>query len=121
MVLGPSVRIMLRSDSSKPRISEVMPTIEVMPITTPRIVSAERSLLPRSVSIAIRQISPIRPLFTTQCLDGIESSGACRRVGPEEQADAGSDADAEHHGPPFQARRERAESRDGLCRDEAES
>ena len=45
MVLGPSARIMSRSDSSKPRIIAVMPTIDVMPMTTPSTVSAERILL----------------------------------------------------------------------------
>ena len=65
MVDGPRERIVSRSDSSNPRISEVMPTIEVIPMTTPRMVSPERSLLLRSVSSAIRQTSPINPLFTT--------------------------------------------------------
>ena len=60
-VFGPSARIESRSDSSKPRISAVMPTIEVMPMTTPRTVSAERILLVRSVSIDIDTISPNNP------------------------------------------------------------
>ena len=54
IVLGPSARTWSRSDSSKPRMSEVIPTMAVMPITTPRMVSAERSLLVRSVSSAMR-------------------------------------------------------------------
>ena len=44
---------MSRSDWSKPRIIAVMPTIEVMPMTTPSTVSAERILLVRTVSNAI--------------------------------------------------------------------
>ena len=53
MVFGPIARIMSRSDWSKPRISDVMPTIDVMPMTTPSTVSAERILLVRTVSNAI--------------------------------------------------------------------
>ncbi len=53
IVFGPSALIDWRSELSKPRISDVMPTIEVTPITTPSTVSAERILLPRSVLNAI--------------------------------------------------------------------
>ena len=53
IVLGPIERMLSRSDWSKPRMSDVMPTIDVTPITTPRMVSPERSLLARSVSHAI--------------------------------------------------------------------
>src|SRR6478736_3883004 len=84
-VLGPSARIESRSDSSKPRISAVIPTIEVMPMTTPRTVSAERILLVRSVSIDIDTISPnnperivairSRPLFAPQRFDRIQPGG----------------------------------------------
>ena len=73
IVFGPSARMLSRSDSSKPRMSDVMPTIDVMPMTTPRMVSAERSLLLRSVSSAMRDdFAEPDPLFTTQRLDGIE-------------------------------------------------
>ena len=61
IVLGPSWLIESRSDLSKPRMSDVMPTIEVMPMTTPSTVSAERILFVRSVSIDIATISPSRP------------------------------------------------------------
>src|SRR6476661_3077534 len=60
-VFGPRARIESRSDSSKPRISDVMPTIDVMPMTTPSTVSAERILLVRSVSIDIDTISRSSP------------------------------------------------------------
>src|SRR5204862_1376586 len=60
IVLGPIAPIMSRSDWSKPRIIAVMPTIAVMPITTPSTVSAERSLLLRIVSSAMRTTSPNR-------------------------------------------------------------
>ncbi len=53
MVSGPSWLIDSRSELSKPRISDVIPTIDVMPMTTPSTVSAERILLVRSVSNAI--------------------------------------------------------------------
>jgi hypothetical protein len=61
IVFGPSWLIESRSELSKPRISEVIPTIDVMPMTTPSTVSAERILLVRSVSNDIVTISPSRP------------------------------------------------------------
>src|SRR4029453_7311530 len=61
IVFGPSARIESRNDSSKPRMSDVMPTIDMMPMTTPRTVNAERILLVRSVSTDIVTISPRRP------------------------------------------------------------
>ena len=57
MVLGPSSRIMSRNESSKPRMIELMPTIAVMPITTPRTVSPDRILLARIVPSAIPIVS----------------------------------------------------------------
>ena len=45
MMSGPIARTESRSDSSKPRIIAVIPTIDVMPMTTPSTVSAERILL----------------------------------------------------------------------------
>ena len=61
IVFGPIAAIISRSDWSKPRIIAVMPTIDVMPMTTPSTVSAERILLPRTVSNAIATTSPSRP------------------------------------------------------------
>ena len=61
IVFGPSWLIESRSDWSKPRMSEVMPTIDVMPMTTPSTVSAERILLVRRVSIDMTTISDISP------------------------------------------------------------
>ena len=60
IVFGPIAPIMSRSDWSKPRIIEVIPTIDVMPMTTPSTVSAERILFVRTVSNAIVTISPKR-------------------------------------------------------------
>ena len=42
-VSGPIVSIVSRSDWSSPRISDVLPTIDMMPMTTPRIVSPDRA------------------------------------------------------------------------------
>jgi hypothetical protein len=61
IVFGPIWRKRSLNDSSKPRIKAVMLTIEVMPMTTPRMVNAERSLLVRRVSTAIVRISWRRP------------------------------------------------------------
>ena len=61
IVVGPICRNRSLNDSSKPRSSAVTLTIEVMPMTTPRMVRAERSLLVRSVSTAIVRISARSP------------------------------------------------------------
>ena len=58
IVFGPSELIDSRSEESNPRISDVMPTIDVTPITTPSTVSAERILLLRRVSNAMAAVSP---------------------------------------------------------------
>src|SRR5687768_11361554 len=102
MVFGPSSWMLSRSELSKPRMSDVMPTIDVMPMTTPRIVSADRILFVRTVSSAMRRTSPRSPLFTPQCLDRIERRGPGRRVGAEEQANGRGYADAKHDGPHLQ-------------------
>src|SRR6188474_2692015 len=101
-------------------MSEVTPTIEVMPMTTPSTVSPDWSLLARNVSSAMRRISPMSPLFTAQRLDGIQAGGARRGVGAEEQPDAGGDADAEDHRPGLETRGQRAEIGDGLRGQESE-
>src|SRR5688572_28168983 len=111
IVLGPSARTWSRSDSSKPRMSDVIPTIAVMPITTPRMVNADRSLLVRRVSSAILTTSPASDLFTAQRLDGIKARGTRCRVEAEEESHAGRDAQAQDHGPRLEARRERRHRR----------
>src|SRR5262245_13457870 len=93
-------------------MSEVIPTIEVMPMTTPRMVRAERSLLPLIVSRAMRTTSPASDLFTAQCLDGVEPRRARGGIEPEEEAHGGGDGDAEHHGPGLHAGLERGERGD---------
>ena len=109
IVFGPIAQIISRSDWSKPRIIAVMPTIDVMPITTPSTVSAERILLVRTVSNAIAMTSPKRvdadighcalSHSRLQRLDRIEARRAHGRIQTEEQADQRGDADAERHRP----------------------
>src|SRR5262245_32720982 len=111
IVFGPSWRMLSRSDSSNPRISDVIPTIAVMPMTTPRMVSPERILFVRSVSNAIQTTSRSNPLFTAQGLDWIERRRARCRIRAEEQADAGGDADAEHDRPRLEAGGQRCQRR----------
>src|SRR5438045_9431134 len=104
-----------RSDSSKPRISEVMPTIDVMPMTTPSTVRAERILFVRSVSIDIPTISLSNParipamLFPPQRFDRIERRRPHCRIHAEEEADDRRDADADEHRPPFHRRGQRGQ------------
>ena len=82
IVFGPSCRMLSRSDWSKPRTSDVMPTIAVMPMTTPRTVNAERSLLTRSVSSASVTTSPSSLAFIYSRLNAsIGSSCAAREAG----------------------------------------
>ena len=106
MVFGPSSRIESRSDSSKPRMSEVIPTIDVMPMTTPSTVSADRILFVRSVSIDMpddfaeqTRIGGPPRLLPPQRLDRVEARRTHCRKHPEEQADAGGDADPDRHRP----------------------
>ena len=65
MVLAPACRTDSASPSLNPRMSEVIPTIEVMPMTTPSTVNAERILLERSVSNDMATISASRPARKT--------------------------------------------------------
>src|SRR5512134_3793207 len=106
MVLGPSSSMLARSELSKPRMSDVMPTIDVMPMTTPSTVSPERILLERRVSSAMRRTSPNSPLLTSERLDGVERRCARGGIGAEEQANGGRNPHTEHHRPEFQRRRQ---------------
>src|SRR5678815_248525 len=94
--------MLARSELSKPRMSDVMPTIDVMPMTTPSTVSPERSLFVRRVSSAMRRTSPSSPLFTSERLNRVERRCARGRVRAEEQTDGGRNADAEDDRPEFQ-------------------
>src|SRR5687767_3481630 len=99
--------MLARSELSKPRMSDVMPTIEVMPMTTPSTVSPDRILLARRVSSAMRRTSPSSPLFTSERLNRVERCGTRGRVRAEEQADGSRNAHAEKNRPQFQRRRQR--------------
>ena len=103
MMRGPTWAMASRTDWSKPRMSAVMPTIDVMPMTTPRTVSPERSLFVRTVSNAIvttSQSSPRRiaislASFPSEGLDRIQPRRPARGIEAEEQPDERRDADAE--------------------------
>src|SRR5688572_24245103 len=99
--------MLARSELSKPRMRDVMPTIDVMPMTTPSTVSPDRILFARRVSSAIRSTSPNSPLFTSERLNGAERRGARGRIGAEEQADGSCYADSEKNRPEFQRGRQR--------------
>src|SRR5476651_6996 len=93
--------------------------MDVMPMTTPSTVSAERSLLPRTVSNAITTTSLMRPAriaisvvsFPPQRFDRLETRGLHRRVQAEKEADQRGNPDAEHDRPGFDRRRNRRERR----------
>src|SRR5690349_11715394 len=103
-------------------MSDVIPTIDVMPMTTPSTVSAERILLARSVSHDMTKISDRSPartpaimrsswihaaLLAPQGLDRIEPGRPHGRVHAEEEADHRRDADADCHRPDLDRRRQR--------------
>src|SRR5688572_6869681 len=126
IVSDPMVLIESRSDSSKPRMSDVMPTIDVMPMTTPSTVRTDRILLTRSVSQDIRTISSnsdqrmVCPLLPPQGFNRIQARGPRRRIEPEEQADARRHGDAQYHRPHFDDRRQRAHTADDVGHQESE-
>src|SRR5205085_7224438 len=73
-----------------------------IPMTTPRMVSPERSLLTRSWSTAISQPSRIEwkaMLFRAQCFDRVEARGAVRRIDAEHDAHADVEAERHRHRP----------------------
>src|SRR3954447_27018447 len=125
-VFGPSCPMESRSDWSKPRMSEVMPTMDVIPMTTPSTVSAERILLARSVSNDMTTISDSRPvrtvfmLFPPQRFDRIQLRRAHRGIQAEEQADERGDADAHRNRPRLNRRGQRRQLADDQREDEPE-
>ena len=60
-MLGPRARTLSCSEMSKPRMSDVIATMDVMPMTTPSTVRPERSLFVRTVSKAITMTSRMSP------------------------------------------------------------
>src|SRR6058998_3360322 len=105
-VVGPTTSSVLTICSRNPATIEAMAMTVAIPMTTPRMVSPERSLLARSWSTAISQPSRMEwrvMLFGAQRFDRIE---ACRPVrGVDAEHDAHADAEAERHGdrPPCHA------------------
>src|SRR5580765_7715230 len=90
----------------RPRTSEVMPTTAVIPMTMPRTVREERSLLTRSVDRAMRRFSSSarRPgffslLFMAQRLDGIQPGRAVGGVDPEDEPHQKNDHQRQGHRP----------------------
>ena len=102
ITLGPIAVAMLSwRDLSNPRMSAVIATIEVMPITTPSTVRPERSLFVRTVSKAMTMTSRSSPyadsavfvfILAPQRLNRIQARRADRRIQPEEQTDQRRDA-----------------------------
>src|SRR5688572_11711970 len=123
-VLGPSSRMLLRSDWSKPRMREVIPTMAVMPMTTPSTVSPDRILLVRSVSSARKMTSRSRArrtLFPAERFNRVQAGGARRRVRAEEQPDRRRDSDAEPDRPRLEPCGQRCHRRKALGRQEPEN
>src|ERR1043166_956492 len=92
-------------------MSDVMPTIAVMPMTMPSTVRPERILFVRTVSNAMTMTSLKRSTrnfmpspassFSSKRFDRIETRSARGGIQPEEQADERRDADAERDRPGF--------------------
>src|SRR5687767_7720699 len=106
-------------------MSDVIPTIDVMPITIPSTVRPERSLLARSVSSARIAVSPSSAmlevyLLTAQRLNGIEPGGAARRIPPKEQSDKCGDANTNGDRPRLYGGRQWRYGRDRRRRERAE-
>src|SRR5687767_12908697 len=115
-------------DSSRPRTSEVIPTMAVTPITIPSMVRNERSLWATSVSMAMRAlsrtcVSPWLSRSRVRCedpeaslmaegLDGIEPRSLGRGVDPEDDADQGRHPDPERDRPPLERVGERRDPGD---------
>src|SRR3954471_10155589 len=88
-VVGPTTSSVLTICSRNPATIDAIDITVAMPITTPSTVSAERSLLARSWSSAMRHPSRTEwsfNLFLAQRFDGVEQGGAVRRVHAERDA-----------------------------------
>src|SRR5687767_1699606 len=121
-VFGPSRRIDSCIDSSNPRMSDVIPTIDVIPMTMPSTVSADRILLTLNVSRAIaavslnsakRAISVDIGLLASQSLDWIQHRCASSWIPAEEQSDEGGNHHTDDYRPGLHFRRNRSGRRDG--------
>src|SRR2546428_493107 len=98
-VVGPTTSSVLTICSRKPATIDAMAITVAIPMTTPRMVSPERSLLTLSWSTAISQPSRMEwkaMLLGAQRLDRVEARRPVRGVDAEH--DAYADAEAERHG-----------------------
>src|SRR5881396_1090893 len=98
-VVGPTTSSVLTICSRKPATIDAMAMTVAIPMTTPRMVSPERSLLTRSWSTAISQPSRMEwraMLLGAQRVDRVEARGPVRRVDAEH--DPHTDAEAQRHG-----------------------
>src|SRR6476661_2138829 len=101
---------------------EAMAMTVVTPMTTPRMVSADRGLLARSASKAMPTPSPtfrmprrgstVR-LFGAEGGDGVEARRARGREYAEDDAGAAAQRERHRHRPERDPRRKRREARDG--------
>src|SRR4029450_8310186 len=98
-------------------MSDVIATIDVMPMTTPRTVRPERILFVRTVSNAMTTTSFSSPtrmvrgvLLTAQRLDGIKPRRTVRRIEAEEESHQRRDGDAQRDRPDLHRSGNRRES-----------
>src|SRR5438034_5754129 len=108
-VVGPTTSSVLTICSRNPATIDAMAMTVAIPMTTPRMVSPERSLLTRSWSTAISQPSRMEwraMLFGAQRLDRVETRRAVRGIDAEHDAHAEAEAECQGHRPPGHAGRQ---------------
>src|SRR5690242_4882676 len=101
-VVGPTTSSVLTICSRKPATIDAIAMTVAMPMTTPRMVSPERSLLARSWSTAMSHPSRMEwraMLFRAERLDRVETGGPVRRVDAEDDAHADAQAQRDRHRP----------------------
>src|SRR5881398_2901094 len=101
-VVGPTTSSVLTICSRNPATIDAIAITVAIPITTPRMVSPERSLLMRSWSTAISQPSRIEwnaMLFGAQRVDRVEARCPVGRVDAEHDPHADAEAEREGHRP----------------------
>src|SRR5438132_6426968 len=90
----------------RPLMIEDIPITVATPMTTPNKVRIDLSVFLRSESRARRKISLIAERH-----DGIQVCGFGCRINSKEQTNAGRDAKAQSHSPPFDGSRQRSQPR----------
>src|SRR5437762_14343662 len=101
-VVGPTTSSMLTVCSRNPATIDAIAMTVAIPITTPRMVSPERSLLTRSWSTAISQPSRNEwnaMLLGAQRFDRVEARSPVGRVDPEHDPHADTEAERHRHRP----------------------